>query len=53
MYYVERYINPFTDFGFKKIFGDVLDIDTIASKIGLSVKQIEELLWNILSHFFY
>jgi len=33
MCYVEKYINPFTDFGFKKIFGDENDTDLLKSLI--------------------
>jgi len=33
MYFTEKYINPFTDFGFKKIFGDENNTDILKSLI--------------------
>ena len=33
MCYYEKYINPFTDFGFKKIFGDPDDTELLESLI--------------------
>ena len=29
MYFTEKYINPFTDFGFKKIFGEEANKDLL------------------------
>ncbi len=33
MCYIEKYINPFTDYGFKKIFGDTENTELLRSLI--------------------
>lgn len=38
-YFTEKYINPFTDYGFKKIFGEEPNKD-------LLLDFLNELLWN-------
>ncbi len=51
MCYIEKYINPFTDYGFKKIFGDTENTELLRSLIndilGLEGKdQIETIIFK-------
>ncbi len=45
--FVEKYINPFTDYGFKKIFGDEINKDLLLDFLNELLKEEQGLIKNL------